>query len=154
MKAVGLSVLLFLVLGALLFVPAGRLDWTAGWICLAIMVAGFSYVTLRVARRTPSLLRRRMKAGAGTPLWDRIIVIIFQLLFMAILIVGGLDKRYGWSSQPAWAQGLGVIMMIAALLLLGWAMGQNPHFETTVRIQEEENHTGWFDIQVMSRPFS
>ena len=140
MKAVGLSVLLFLVLGALLFVPAGRLDWTAGWICLAIMVAGFSYVTLRVARRTPSLLRRRMKAGAGTPLWDCIIVIIFQHLFMAILIVGGLDKRYGWSSLPAWAQGLGVIMMIAALLLLGWAMGQNPHFETTVRIQEDQKH--------------
>jgi protein-S-isoprenylcysteine O-methyltransferase Ste14 len=141
MKAVGLFVVFFLVLAALLFVPAGRLDWTAGWICLAIMVVGFSLLTLHVARRTPSLIRRRMKAGAGTPLWDRIIVIVFHLLFMAILVVGGLDTgRYGWALLPAWAQGLGVILMIAALLLLGWAMGQNPHFETTVRIQEDQKH--------------
>jgi protein-S-isoprenylcysteine O-methyltransferase Ste14 len=141
MKAVGLFVVVFLVLAALLFVSAGRLDWTAGWLCLAIMVVGFSLLTLHVARRTPSLIRRRMRAGAGTPLWDGIIVIVFHILFMAILVVGGLDTgRYGWSLLPSWAQGLGVILMIAALLLLGWAMGQNPHFETTVRIQEDQKH--------------
>jgi protein-S-isoprenylcysteine O-methyltransferase Ste14 len=140
MKVVGLFVGLYLVLGALLFVPAGRLDWTAGWICLANMVVGFSLVSLHVARRTPSLIRRRMKAGAGTPLWDRIFVMIFQLLFMAILIIGGLDSRSGWSMLPLWAQALGVILMIAAQLLLGWAMGQNPHFESTVRIQEDQKH--------------
>src|SRR4030095_3750529 len=134
------SLLSFLVLGALLFVPAGRLDWTDGWICLAIMVVGFSLVTLHVAHRTPSLIQRRMKAGAGTPLWDRILVIMFQLLFLAILIVGGLDaRRYGWSLLPAW-KGLGAILIVAALLLLGWAMGENPHFEATVRIQEDQKH--------------
>jgi protein-S-isoprenylcysteine O-methyltransferase Ste14 len=130
-----------LLLGALLFVPAGRLDWTAGWVCLAAMVICFSAVTAYVAKRNPSLIRRRMKAGKGTPLWDQLLVVLFQLLFMAILIVGGLDAgRYHGTSLPFWLQGAGLLMMIASLLLLGWAMGQNPHFEATVRIQEDQAH--------------
>jgi protein-S-isoprenylcysteine O-methyltransferase Ste14 len=130
-----------LVLGALIFVPAGRLDYTAGWICLGLMVIGFTAVTAHVARRTPSLLRRRMKAGAGTPLWDKVFVSALQLLFVAILVVGALDTgRFGWSALPLWLQVVGVLLMMASLLLLGWAMGQNPHFEATVRIQTDQQH--------------
>ena len=105
------------------------------------MLVGFSAVTAYVAKRTPSLIRRRMKPGAGTPAWDRAIVYLLQVLFVAILIVGALDAgRYGWTTLPLWLQAAGVIMMIAGMLLLGWAMGQNPHFESTVRIQTDQQH--------------
>jgi len=139
--AVGLFVLVVLLLAGAIFVPAGRLDWTAGWLCLAIMVIGFSAVTIHVARRTPSLILRRAKAGAGTPWWDLLFVGSFQLAFAAILVVGGLDAgRYRWTSLPIWLQGLGVVLFIAATALLGWAMGENPHFEATVRIQPDQQH--------------
>src|SRR5262249_51224635 len=39
-----------------------------------------------------------------------------------------------------WLQVAGIIFMIAAMVLVGWAMGQNPHFESTVRIQADQNH--------------
>jgi protein-S-isoprenylcysteine O-methyltransferase Ste14 len=120
MQIVGLSLVGVLVLAGLIFVPAGRLDWTAGWVCFVVLVVGFSLVTAGVARRTPSLIRRRMRAGAGTPLWDRVIVNIVKLLFMAILITGGLDAgRYRWTSLPLWLQGVGVMLMIAGLALMG-----------------------------------
>ena len=105
------------------------------------MAIGFSGVTAYVAKRTPALIRRRMKVGAGTPAWDRAIVYLLQVLFVAILVVGGLDAgRYRWTTLPVWLQATGVAMMIAGMLLLGWAMGQNPHFETTVRIQTDQQH--------------
>jgi len=140
MKVLAIFIVSVLLLGAMVFIPAGRLNYTQGWICLAVMVIGFSAVTAYVAKRTPSLIRRRMRAGAGTPFWDRLFVIALQLLFVAILVVGGLDARYGWSSLPLWLQAAGLILMIAGMLLLGWAMGQNPHFETTVRIQTDQHH--------------
>jgi protein-S-isoprenylcysteine O-methyltransferase Ste14 len=141
MKVVAIFILSVLLLGAMIFIPAGRLDYTEGWICLALMVIGFSAVTAYVAKRTPSLIRRRMKAGAGTPLWDRLFVIAVQFLFVGILVVGGLDAgRYHWSSIPPWLQAAGMMLMIAGMLLLAWAMGQNPHFETTVRIQSDQRH--------------
>jgi protein-S-isoprenylcysteine O-methyltransferase Ste14 len=134
----GLSVLL---LGAMIFIPAGRLDYISGWICLAVMVIGFSGLTAYVAKRTPSLIRRRMRAGAGTPVWDRLFVVLVQIFFVGILVVGGLDAgRYHWTSLPLWLQVAGLILMIVGMLLLAWAMGQNPHFESTVRIQTDQNH--------------
>src|SRR5262245_40231677 len=108
----------------MIFIPAGRLDYTQGWICLAVMVIGFSGITAYVTQRTPSLMRRRMKVGAGTPLWDRLVVVILQVCFAAILVVGGLDAgRYRWTSLPLWLQVAGLLLMIAGMLLVGWAMG-------------------------------
>ncbi|HKA15451.1 MAG TPA: isoprenylcysteine carboxylmethyltransferase family protein [Myxococcota bacterium] len=132
------SVLLF---AGLIFAPAGRLDWIAGWLCLAIMVIGFSAVTAHVALRTPSLIRRRAKPGAGTPRWDLAFVSFFQLSFAAILVVGGLDAgRHPAHALSATWQGLGAASMAFAMLGLGWAMGANPHFEATVRIQSDQHH--------------
>src|SRR5262249_46371186 len=132
MKVIAIFLFSVLLLGALIFVPAGRLDYIPGWICLASMVIGFSAVTAFVAKRTPSLIRRRMEGGAGTPGWDRAFVIIIQLLFVAILIVGGLDAgRHRWTSFPIWIQAAGVLVISVGMVLVGWAMGQNPHFEST-----------------------
>jgi len=141
MKVIAIFSFSVLVLWALIFIPAGRLDYIPGWICLAVMVIGFSGVTAHVAKRTPSLIRRRMKAGAGTPVWDRVLVSIFQVLFVAILVVGALDAgRYRWTSLPLWLQVAGLLLMIVGMQLVAWAMGQNPHFESTVRIQADQNH--------------
>lgn len=138
---VGIFVASVLLFAALIFLPAGRLDWPAGWLCLASMVIGFSGVTAHVALRTPSLIRRRAKPGAGTPVWDLLFVIFFQLAFVATLIVGGLDAgRHHWTSLSPWLQGVGLLLMTAAMFLLGWAMGSNPHFEATVRIQRDQEH--------------
>jgi protein-S-isoprenylcysteine O-methyltransferase Ste14 len=130
-----------LVFAGLIFAPAGRLDWTAGWLCLAVLVIGFSAITAHVAVRTPSLLRRRMKPGSGTPLWDLVLAPFFQLAFVAVLIAGGLDAgRDPAHSLPPWLQGIGLVLVVIAMFLLGWAMGHNPHFEATVRIQRDERH--------------
>jgi protein-S-isoprenylcysteine O-methyltransferase Ste14 len=139
--AAALFLLFMLVFAGLLFAPAGRLDWTAGWLCLAVMVIGFTAVTAHVVARTPSLVRRRLKPGAGTPRWDLVFVGLFQLAFIAILVVAGLDAgRFHWTELPTWVQVIGFCLMVAAMFLLGWAMGENPHFEATVRIQREERH--------------
>jgi protein-S-isoprenylcysteine O-methyltransferase Ste14 len=135
---VALSTLLF---AALTFWPAGRIDWPAGWVCLAVMVIGFTAVTAHVAVRTPSLIRRRARIGAGTPWWDRILVPIFQLAFVAVLVVAARHAgRHPGNALPIWSQAIGLLAMGASMVLLGWAMGQNPHFEATVRIQSDRQH--------------
>jgi protein-S-isoprenylcysteine O-methyltransferase Ste14 len=139
--AAAILVLSALLFAGLIFGPAGRLDWPAGWLCLAVMLIGFSAVTGHVAARTPSLIRRRARIGAGTPWWDRVLVPIFQLAFVAVLAVAGLDAgRHSERALPVWAEAAGLLAMIAAIFVLGWAMGRNPHFESTVRIQSDRGH--------------
>ncbi len=139
--AVGVFALFALVFACLIFVPAGRIDWAAGWWCFAAMVIGFSAITAHVARRTPSLVRRRARPGAGTPWWDLLLVPLFQLAFIAVLITGGLDAaRHPSLAVSPWLQWTGLALMALAMLGLAWAMGSNPHFEATVRIQREQGH--------------
>lgn len=139
--AVGVFALFAAVFAGLIFVPAGRVDWGAGWWCFAVMVIGFTAITVHVARRTPSLVRRRARPGAGTPRWDLFFVTLFQLAFVAVLVMGGLDAgRHPSRSLSPWSQWVGLASMAVSILGLGWAMGSNPHFEATVRIQRELGH--------------
>ena len=48
--------------------------------------------------------------------------------------------RYGWSSLGVQYAVLGLIMMVVSSVLINWAMIENPHFEPTVRIQEDREH--------------
>jgi len=55
--------------------------------------------------------------------------------------VAGLDVgRYRWSSLGVYYALLGLVLMVASSILLNWAMIENPHFEPTVRIQEDRGH--------------
>jgi protein-S-isoprenylcysteine O-methyltransferase Ste14 len=66
---------------------------------------------------------------------------VLRLSFVAVLIVSGLDQgRHDWSSLGFAALAAGAALVAVALAGIGWSMGANPHFETTVRIQEELGH--------------
>ena len=124
------------------FLAAGRLDWAGGWIWLATTFIGLAFVRAYVGRRNPGLPRRRSRIGEGTPGWDIALVNVLRLTIVGVLIVGGLDAgRFRWSPLPAWSQAAGVLLMGAGLLIAGLAMGTNPHFEATVRIQDDIGHT-------------
>lgn len=57
-----------------------------------------------------------------------------------MLVVAGLDKRFGWGSlSPVWSP-VGLILVVLGSVPSAWAISLNPHFEPTVRIQEERGH--------------
>jgi protein-S-isoprenylcysteine O-methyltransferase Ste14 len=135
------GIVAFATLTLLLFLPAGRLDWLEAWIWLGLTLTGALVVMAHVHRRNPGLAERRRRLGAGTPEWDRVMIMLLRLSFVAVLIVSGLDRgRYGWSSLGLGAPAAGAALVVVALLGIGWSMGANRHFETTVRIQEELEH--------------
>jgi len=131
----------FASVSLLLFAPAGRLNWPAAWLWLSLVFGGALVVLAHVRRRNPGLAERRLRSGPGTPSWDRIIVTGLRLSFVGVIVVSALDRgRYGWSSPVWWLSALGAVLMSSALVGIGWSMGANPHFETTVRIQGEVGH--------------
>ncbi len=129
------------VFGALLFVPAGRLDWPAGWLYLAIVTINHAvnYAYLRV--RNPELIAYRARIGKGTKTWDKAWMVLFAPVLVAVYVVAGLDAgRYGWSAMPPWLWPAGLALFVPGAMLLTWSMGVNPFFEKTVRIQTERGH--------------
>jgi protein-S-isoprenylcysteine O-methyltransferase Ste14 len=126
---------------ALLFLLAGRLDWTAGWLYLGIVTANLAVNYVHVRRKNPELIRHRMRIGKGTKTWDKLWAGLFAPVFLSLYVVAGLDAgRYGWSEMPVWLWPLGLAIFLPGMVFFTWSMGVNPFFEKTVRIQKERGH--------------
>jgi len=127
-------------LGAFLFISAGRLDWPAAWIYTGIATVDGILLLLLVS---PELMRERTHPKADAKAWDRVFArLTGPLGSTVILVVAGLDKRFGWSSQvPLAVQVAGLIAFMLGMGLLTWAMAVNNYFSLVVRIQTDRGHT-------------
>ncbi|MHC4778248.1 MAG: methyltransferase family protein [Planctomycetota bacterium] len=123
------------------FMTAGRWDWVAGWAYLGLLAAGQGAGALYLWRKDPELIRRRGSFGEGTKSWDKALLSLFGLSYLAVPIVAALDSvRYGWSSMPPWLWFAGLVLYGVFPFFTTWAMAVNTHFEKTVRIQTDRDH--------------
>jgi len=136
--AIFYAISLPLGLAALVFLPVGRIDWLAGWIFIAVLVAAFGLSALLLARANPMIYRARSRFQPGTARWD---LILLAVLFPAIIMeipLGTLDAgRIGWSDVPLWVVLIGYVLLIGGIAVTTWAQAVNPFFEPGVRIQKE-----------------
>ncbi|HTJ57310.1 MAG TPA: isoprenylcysteine carboxylmethyltransferase family protein [Devosiaceae bacterium] len=132
----------FLVMAALLFVPAGTLAWALGWWFLVAFGVLTAIAIVWLWRVNPEIFAARSRlTRPGTKGWDLVLVILLLGCFAAVLVVAGSDSgRFHWSETPGWAIALGYVLLVLGYWGSGWAEAVNRHFEPTVRIQTERNH--------------
>ncbi len=138
---VGLAVwAVVIVLAGLVFVLARRLDWTLGWIYMGIFAATLVINLACLLRWNPELIRRRARLGKETKTWDKVWLVLFAPVVMAVFVVAVLEARDGVSSAPGAAWLLGLAIFVPGWALAIWSMVANPFFEKTVRIQTDHGH--------------
>jgi protein-S-isoprenylcysteine O-methyltransferase Ste14 len=108
---------LILVMGAIIFAAAGTFDYWQAWLFLACYFLASLIMSFWLVRNDPALLERRMRGGpfAEGERNQKIIMTITSLGFVGLLVVPGLDRRFGWSHIPDVLVWVG-----AALHLAGW----------------------------------
>ena len=140
--AIQMIVSLFLF-GALLFLLAGTLNWTAGWVYLGMNAVTQLLSAFILIPRQAGMLADRSQLHEGTKGWDRILVPAITIVgTLAVITTSALDVRFGWSqpvSTAVWV--LAVALAFASQMFVLWAMVSNSFFATTVRIQSDRGHT-------------
>jgi protein-S-isoprenylcysteine O-methyltransferase Ste14 len=134
-----LAQLVFLVLlqAALLFGCAGRLDWGAAWLYLAVYVASLVANALLLLPQGSALIEERGRL-AFPHRWDQIILVFYTLGSLGLLVVSGLDERFGWTVPLGLpVQGVGLVGVIFSLALFDWSLVTNAYFATAARVQAE-----------------
>lgn len=128
---------------ALLFGVAGRWNWPAAWVYMALLTGGMLAAMVIFVKFQPGLLRERAGSWREGKRWDKPFVLVLALLGPAsVQLVCGLDKRFTWSSNvPATTQAAAVAVFAAGVAVTAWAMAVNPFFSATVRIQTDRGHT-------------
>lgn len=140
MARAALSTLGFsLVLGVLLFLPAGTLDWPIAW---ALLIFFAVYSMIGYAWLDPGLIHERTSIPTDTRLVDMMLAgPAFILILPVTLVVCGLDERDGWSPpMPAVVQWLALVVFALGYVFSLWAARTNRFFSTVVRIQRERGH--------------
>jgi protein-S-isoprenylcysteine O-methyltransferase Ste14 len=131
------------IFGSLLFLLAGTLNWTAGWVYLGMNAITQLLSAIVLIQRQAGMLAERSKVREGTKSWDRILAPAITIVgTLAVLATAALDTRFGWSrplSTGLW--GFGVALAFASQLFVLWAMATNRFFAATVRIQTDRGHT-------------
>jgi protein-S-isoprenylcysteine O-methyltransferase Ste14 len=132
----------WIIFGAILFLSAGRLDWTMGWAYLGLNALTQVLSALVLIPRRADMLTERTRVGTGTKEWDRFFAPAIVIAgTLAVIVTAGLDVRFGWSAplgNGLW--GAGLALAFCSQIFVLWAMASNPFFATTVRIQDDRGH--------------
>ncbi|MCA9926991.1 MAG: isoprenylcysteine carboxylmethyltransferase family protein [Anaerolineales bacterium] len=140
---IGLFVV-YLFIPLVLLVCGGDLGWWQAWVySLLIFSAGIGG-RIWAERRHPGLTaeRQNIEKMQSTKAWDKVLAPLMALsLSFPLVIVAGLDHRFGWSPEfPLWLVVLGFILISLGYAFGVWAMAENRFFSSTVRIQTDRGH--------------
>ena len=131
----------FAVIGLILFLAAGTLNWIWAWLYLLIGLVIMLIALPIMLKKNPEVIAERAKVKADTKQFDRIFNLYSTLMTLGMLICAGLDFRFGWSSGfPVSLHLIGLLLYVSGMSLFYWALISNKFFSCTVRIQTERNH--------------
>jgi protein-S-isoprenylcysteine O-methyltransferase Ste14 len=126
----------------MLFLPAGSLKWTEGWIYFSVQFLFSSFIAIFLKRTNPQLLADRMiliKASAKK--WDKILVLISAPFWLAVFIFPGFDAvRYQWSDVPLWLKAVGFLGLLIGFAIFFLVIKENAFLSRVVEIQTERGH--------------
>ncbi len=139
---VGETIGFFVAFALALFLPAGTLNWLAGWVFLVLFFSFYIGVTLWLFRHNPGLMQERLHLGTSDQQkWDKVLYPVMLVIPFGAMAFMSFDAvRLHWSSMPAWLQGIGAIILLGSFYLLFLTFRENSYLAAVVRIQDERGH--------------
>lgn len=124
-----------------LLISSGSIGWINAWVYAGMRLLYHVTYVLLLMKVNPELLNQRARVQKNTKTFDKIILISFVPIGFLALIICGLDAvRYQWTDMSYGFIISGVVVWLLSISFILLAMAVNPHFEGTVRIQEERDH--------------
>jgi protein-S-isoprenylcysteine O-methyltransferase Ste14 len=128
------------VLGILVFLPAGTLRYWQGWAFLATFSVCSTALTVYMALYDEKLLERRLRAGprAEAEASQKIIMALVMLGFTAFLVFPVLDHRFGWSPVPSYVSIIGDGLVALGFLFIFFVLRENSYAASTIQIVDDQ----------------
>ena len=136
-----------LLIGLLLFLPAGTFDFWQAWLFIGVLFVPMFIAGIVLMIRQPELLRKRLDAKEQQQ-EQKWVVALSGLMFISVFVVAGLNRRFGWYMLPDWAVYLATVVFLAAYAMYAEVMRENAWLSRTVEVQENQQvvSTGLYGI--------
>ena len=135
------------LLGALLFWPAGTLNYPQGWLLMGILFIPMFLAGLVMMAKNPALLKSRLSAKEKER-EQSLVVKLSGLMFLVGFILAGLSYRYGWWMLPRWVSIVGTVLFLGSYALYAEVLRENTWLSRTIEVQEGQQviSTGLYGI--------
>lgn len=136
-----------LLLGLLLFLPAGTFSFWQGWLLMGILFIPMFIAGLVMMKKSPDLLRKRLNAREEQA-EQKSVVALSGLMFLAAFIIAGLNFRFRWCLLPGWVSWAAAVLFLLAYALYAEVLRENAYLSRTIEVQENQKvvDTGLYGI--------
>ena len=136
-----------LLVGLLLFLPAGTLAYPYGWLLLGLLFTPMLIAGFVMLAKSPEFLKKRLDAREKQ-VTQKGVVALSGVMFLAGFLVAGLDFRFGWSVMPGWVVVAASVLFLVAYALYAEVMRENAYLSRTVKVEQGQTvvDTGLYGI--------
>jgi protein-S-isoprenylcysteine O-methyltransferase Ste14 len=138
-KTLVVGIVQLVVLGLLLFLPAGTFDYWQAWVLVVLAIS--TWISgVYLLRADPATLQGRTRGGptAETRMVQKVAIGGLWLSLATMLVVSVLDHRFGWSSVPTAISLVGDVLVAVGLAVPVLVVTQNSYAATTVRVGADQ----------------
>lgn len=135
------------LVGLLVFLPAGTLFFLNGWILMAVLFIPMFFAGIVMLIKKPTLLKSRLDAKEKQN-EQSIIVKLSGLMFVVGFIIAGLDFRFGWSKLPFGVSVAAVVIFVFAYIIYAEVLRENTYLSRTIKVEENQKviDTGLYSL--------
>ena len=136
-----------LLMGLLLFLPAGTLRWRQGWLLMGILFIPMFLAGLVMMSKAPELLKKRLSAKEEQG-EQRTVILLSGLMFLAAFVVAGLNFRFRWLVLPDCVSWAAAGVFLAGYALYAEVLRENAWLSRTVEVQQDQKviDTGLYGV--------
>ncbi len=136
-----------ILIGLLLFLPAGTLQYSKAWLFMGILFLPMFLAGVVLMFKNPLLLRKRLKAKEDQR-EQSLVVKLSGLMFLAGFILAGLDFRFSWLPVPDIISWTAAAIFLLAYLMYGEVLRENTYLSRTIEIQKNQKvvDTGLYGV--------
>ena len=136
-----------ILVGALIFLPAGTLHFTAGWLLMGILFVPMFIAGLVMMAKNPELLKKRLNAKEKLG-EQQLVVKLSGLMFIVGFVLAGLDFRFNWCRMPFIVSIVGAVLFLISYIFYAEVLRENTYLSRTIEVQENQKviSTGLYGI--------
>ena len=135
------------LVGLLLFLPAGTIHYPCGWLLMAVLFVPMFIVGVLMLLRSPELLKRRLNAKEKETEQKKVVA-LSGVMFIVAFVVAGLNFRYSWIAMPTWSVWSAVAVFLLSYIMYAEVLRENEYLSRTIEVQENQKvvDTGLYGI--------
>ncbi|MBE6747596.1 MAG: isoprenylcysteine carboxylmethyltransferase family protein [Ruminococcaceae bacterium] len=135
------------LVGLLIFLPAGTFSYFNGWLFMGILFVPMFFAGIVMMFKNPDLLKKRLNAKEKQE-EQKLVIKLIGLMFIVGFVVAGLDFRYNWNTLPKSIVIIASVIFLVAYILYAEVLRENTYLSRTVELQENQKviDTGLYSI--------